>query len=265
MKLAINTVCLHHHSLDDALNICAAAGFKNIELLSVPGWKHVEAGKVCARELLAKAAALGLRYTGVHAGGIGGADEREVRESVAYIEKAIALAKELAADHIVFSGFPWPADLTPERREAICRQIGRSLKGLLPQLEAANLPVALENHYHCQIETVQDYLWAFESAGDSPLIGATLDTGHFTSSQVDVTEAARVLGKRTNNVHIKDHIGTQSVALGTGHTDNAGLVRELKHLGYARTLTCELEVADYENIVQHVNDAKPYIEKLMTA
>ena len=263
MKLAINTVCLHHHSLDDALKICAEAGFTNIELLSVPGWKHVEAGKVSAKELLDKAGALGLRFSGVHAGGIGGADEAQERDSVAYIEKAIALAKALSADHVVFSGFGWPKDLTPARREDICRRIGRALKGLLPKLETAHLPVALENHYGCQIETVQDYLWAFESAGDSPLLGATLDTGHFTSSEVDVIQAARVLGKRTVNVHIKDHIGTQSVALGTGNTDNAGLVRELKKLGYNRTLTCELEVADYDQIVRHVHDAKPYIEKLM--
>jgi len=264
MKLAINTVCLHHHSFDDAMAICAAAGFKNIELLAVPGWKHVEAGKVCARELLDKAAALGVRYSGVHAGGIGGDGEAQVRDSVAYIEKALALAKELSADHIVFSGYGWPKEgLTPARREAICRQIGRSLKGLLPKLEAANIPVALENHYCCQIETVQDYLWAFEEAGDSPLIGVTLDTGHFTSSEVDLVQAARTLGPRTVNVHIKDHIGTQSVALGTGKTDNAALVRELAKIGYNRTLTCELEVADYDNIVSHVNNAKPYIEKLM--
>ena len=264
MKLAINTVCLHHHSFDDAMPVCAAAGFKNIELLAVPGWKHVEAGKITARELLDKAASLGVRYSGVHAGGIGGDGEQQTRESVAYIEKAIALAKELGAGHVVFSGFGWPKEgLTPARREAICRQIGRSLKGLLPALEAAGIPVALENHYCCQIETVQDYVWAFEEAGDSPLIGVTLDTGHFTSSNVDLLETVRVLGRRTVNVHIKDHIGTQSVALGTGNTDNAGLVRALKKIGYTGPLTCELEVADYENIVRHVNDAKPYIEKLM--
>ncbi|MCL2701537.1 MAG: sugar phosphate isomerase/epimerase [Phycisphaerae bacterium] len=262
MKLAINTVCLHHHSLDDALNVCAGAGFTNIELLAVQGWKHVEAGKISAWELLDKAAALGLRYSGVHAGGIGAADEAQERNAIAYIETALTLAKELSADHIVFSGFGWPEGLTPARREAICRQIGRALKGLLPKLEAANIPVALENHYHCQIETVQDYLWAFEEAGDSPLLGVTLDTGHFTSSGVDLLQAARTLGPRTVNVHIKDHVATQSVALGTGNTDNAALVGELAKIGYKGYLTCELEVADYENIVRHVNDAKPYMEKL---
>jgi sugar phosphate isomerase/epimerase len=263
MKLAINTVCLHNHSFDDAMPICAAAGFKNIELLAVPGWKHVEAGKVSARELLDKAAALGVRYSGVHAGGIGGADDQEEQQTLAYIEKAIVLAKDIGAGHIVFSGCGWPKELTPARREAICRRIGRALKGLLPKLADANIPVALENHYGCQIETVQDYLWAFEAAGDSPLIGVTLDTGHFTSSNVDLLEAVRVLGGRTVNVHIKDHIGTQSVALGTGQTDNGALVRALKQLGYEGPLTCELEVADYENIVSHVNDARPYMEKLM--
>ena len=263
MKLAINTVCLHGHGYDDAMKVCAGAGFKDIELLAVPGWKHVEAGTVTARELLDKAAALGVRYSGVHAGGIDGTSEEGVRNSVAYIEKAIALAKELGAGHVVFTGFGWPKDMTPPQREEICHRIGRALKGLLPQLQAAGVAIALENHYLCQVETVADYEMIFAEAGDSPLLGVTLDTGHFTASQVDVAAAARALGKRTINVHLKDHIGTQSVALGTGHTDNAGLVRELANIGYKGYLTCELEVADYENIVRHVNDAKPYMENLV--
>lgn len=263
MKLAMNTVCMAHHSLDEALQTAADAGFTNIELLAVQGWRHVEAGKVDPEEMLDKARKLGLRYSGVHAGGMGAADDGQVEHSIRYIHTSIDFARALGVEHIVFTGWPWPEGLTPAKREEICRRFGRALKTLLPRLAEAGIPIALENHYHCQVETVQDYQQIFEAAGGpTPLLGVTLDTGHFTASQVDLVQAARTLGPRTINVHIKDHIGTQSVALGTGQTDNAALVRELRKQGYNGYLTCELEVADQENIVRYIHEAKPYMEKL---
>lgn len=264
MKIALNTVCLAHHSLDQALQVAAEAGFTNIELLAVQGWQHVEAGKVEPGALLEKAAKRGLRYSGLHAGGMGAATDQQVQESIGYIEKSIDLAKALAVEHIVFTGWPLPADQTLAQREELCRRFGRALKSLLPRLQAAGIPIALENHYHCQVETVQDYLWILDAAGKpTPLLGVTLDSGHFTASGVDLVEAARTLGPRTINVHVKDHIGTQSVALGQGRTDNAALVRELRKIGFDGYLTVELEVADQENIVRYVHQARPYLEKLL--
>ena len=72
----------------------------------------------------------------------------------------------------------------------------------------------------------------------------TLDTGHFTSANVDPAQVARTFAGRIFHVHIKDHIGTESVALGEGDTDNFAVVRELKAAGYDGYLSQEIELED---------------------
>lgn len=263
MRIAINTVCLHGHTLDEALQAAVDAGFREIELLAVQNWKHVEAGKADPEQLLAKAKKLGFRYGGVHAGGFSGTNDKEMEETLSYVKQCVPFAKALGATRLVFTGWQTPQGPDPATRTERCRRFGRGLRELVPIAQAAGIVIALENHYHCEVETLEDYREIFAIAGDSPFLGVTIDTGHFTSSEVDPVEVARVLGPRTLNVHIKDHIGLESFALGHGKTNNAGVVRELARHGYDGPLTVELEVHDYENIVKYVHEAYPYVQKLI--
>jgi inosose dehydratase len=119
----------------------------------------------------------------------------------------------------------------------------RSLEELIPMLEETGVKIALENHYKNWIQYVPDYEHIFQHI-DHQLVGITLDTGHFTSAKVDSVEVVRRFPDRIFHVHIKDHIGTQSVPLGEGVTDNFAVAKELKHIGFAGYLSQELEVSE---------------------
>ena len=99
---------------------------------------------------------------------------------------------------------------------------------------------------------------------DSPYLGLTIDTGHFTSSHIPLQEVIDQLGPWIKHVHIKDHIGTQSVGLGRGETDNVGFVSELRRIGYEGYLSMELEVEDKENIDLYLKEGFEYMKKLVS-
>src|SRR5206468_71911 len=108
---------------------------------------------------------------------------------------------------------------TAERAVMLTR-IARGLRELGSDLDRQGVRLTLENHYRFQIETLDDYLTLFATPGVSERIGATVDTGHFTASRVDIAGLVRRLGARVAHVHMKDHIGERSVGLGHGETDN---------------------------------------------
>ena len=263
MQPAINTVCMPELTWSEALAACKTAGFTRVEFLAVPGWAHIDPAKQSAAELTAAATRIGVQLVGIHAGGINGESDAALDDSTAYIRQVMELAGQLGATRVVFSGFPWPADLTPDIRAAILARIARRLAALAPRAEALGLNICLENHSHCQMETLADYEAVFAQV-DHPRVGATVDTGHFTASGVDPVSVVQGLGARVLNVHMKDHIGTESVGLGYGATNNLGVVRALRALGYPHDLTVELEVHDRANALRFVREAFPYLHNIIS-
>ena len=264
MKIAVNTICVREHAWRDALSEVADAGFESVELLAIEGWVHVQPGDVPASDVLAEAERHGLRICGLHAGGFGGSSEGELSRSVAYLRRAAALAAELGAEYMVFTGFPTPEGTGPSERAAIRTRLARGLEDLLPVTSGHGIPIALENHYSCQVETLEDMQAILDEVGAGVSdLGATVDTGHFTSSGIDPAAAVRALRERVIHVHVKDHVGHASVGLGSGETDNAAVVRELRELGYGGYLTVELEMPYGEDAMRHLREARPYVESLI--
>ena len=60
---------------------------------------------------------------------------------------------------------------------------------------------AIENHWYAEIARPEDCAAALASA--SPAVGVNIDTGHFAFLGCDLSAAARMLGRRTFNVHLK--------------------------------------------------------------
>ena len=65
------------------------------------------------------------------------------------------------------------------------------------------------------------------------------------------------------DIHIKDHKGTQSVGLGRGDTNNREFVRKLSQIGYQGELSMELEVEDKENIDTYLKEGYVYMQNLL--
>ena len=124
------------------------------------------------------------------------------------------------------------------------------------------IKVALEPHAGSQFQTETDYAEIFAHI-TTEQIGITIDTGHFHVVGVDWKALIREYPERIYNVHVKDHIGHQSVPIGEGEIDMPGLVHELRAIDYRGPLAVELEVEDPENLPQYVADAHQYLSNLI--
>ena len=100
--------------------------------------------------------------------------------------------------------------------------------------------------------------------GQSPRIGACVDTGHYLRSNQDPVAAVRKFGKRVYGVHLKDvktgpNGEKQFTEIGKGALDTVGLLRALKASHYNSRGIVSLE---YE---EHADDPMPYIQECLAA
>ena len=136
------------------------------------------------------------------------------------------------------------------------------IKALLPLIENKSVRLALEPHFGSQIQFFEDYEAIFDQIV-SPQVGITLDSGHFHSAGVDWKRLIHRYPERIYNFHVKDHIGIQSVPLGTGDIDLHGYIEELHAIGYDGALAVELEVIDLENLPRYCTEAFVYLRDLV--
>ncbi|GHT95682.1 hypothetical protein FACS1894141_4750 [Spirochaetia bacterium] len=122
--------------------------------------------------------------------------------------------------------------------------------------------LALEPHYNSQVMTLEDYRYIFQRV-TSPKIGITVDTGHFHAAGVNTIEFIKEFGNKVLNVHLKDHIGTQSVSIGEGEIDLKGIVKALDGIGYEGALAIEIEPEDHSKLPEYAKDAYLYMRKLV--
>lgn len=179
-------------------------------------------------------------------------------ETAALGAEHVALAARVASDldchRLVQTGGP--------RREGGIQQTVEGLRRLLDLIDDPNLQICLEPHVESQILTVADYDAIFAEL-DTPRLGITVDTGHFHSAGVDTEALIRKYPDRIYNVHLKDHIGSQSVVIGEGEIDLARLVTVLGEVGYAGPLAVEMEVTDTENLPKYIGPAYQHMAGLL--
>ena len=121
----------------------------------------------------------------------------------------------------------WKAHL--ERRAARLREV-------LPRAEELGLVLALENH---QDATSEDLLALWDSVGNSPAYGVTLDTGNALAVAEDPVEFARRVAPLVRHVHFKDytlHLAPEGYRLvrcaaGDGVIDFPGILTVLRQSG----------------------------------
>ena len=260
MKISVSSVCWWRDDRVSVLRKAAGAGFKFVELLTFPDPEicnvHGDLRTVSTSQLRRELSDHDLTPAGLHLGAIMTATEAKRRSMTDYCKRAVEVAVELNCGVIVEGG--------PDRATEPIEPFMKSLEELVPVFEKTPVRLGLENHYHNWIQYIPDYEWIFSRIG-SPSVGMTLDTGHFTSAGVDPVEVAGKFARRVFHVHVKDHVGTQSVALGTGQTDNIGVVRVLKEAGYDGYLSQEIEVADHSKADQAAAEGFTYMTKLLRA
>ncbi len=257
MRIALSSVCLPDLSWREVLAAAATAGYRDVELLAIQGWKHIDPYSITAAEIQVETKRTGVQIISLHAGGLDGLDDTTIAATEQYLRRVLQLAHELGVPLVNVNGGIMPA--SGDARPPMLQRIRAALRRLAPVLEQLNLRLTLENHFKFQIEQPEHYDGLFVS----PRIGVTIDTGHFTAAGVDMPPFIRRLGQRVFHIHIKDHIGPQSVALGDGLTDNAGVVAALREIGYAGHLSVELELHNPAARLPSVQAALPYLRRLL--
>lgn len=211
-------------------------------------WANIDLIHQCAAEA-------GLeRCTEVYGSAFPTGSNEEAIDAVAARVRLFDVAEKLGSPLVVMTGRP--------RREGGIVPTIAGIKALLPLIEDKPIKLALEPHYGSQIQFIEDYDAIFDQI-ESPQVGITLDSGHFHSAGVDWKRLIERYSSRIYNFHVKDHVGTQSVALGTGEVDLRGYIQELHAIGYEGALAVELEVVDLENLPRYCADAFVYLRDLV--
>jgi len=164
------------------------------------------------------------------------------------------VAEKMGSPVVVITGRP--------RKEGGLEPTIAGIKALLPLIERKPVKLALEPHYGSQIQNIEDYDAIFDQI-ESRQVGITIDSGHFHSAGVDWKRLIHRYAGRIYNFHVKDHVGTQSVPLGTGEVDLRGYIEELHAIGYEGALAVELEVEDPENLPRYGAEAFVYLRDLV--
>jgi sugar phosphate isomerase/epimerase len=171
--------------------------------------------------------------------------------SLALIAEA---AQKMRSPLVVFTG--------GRRRSKGLEATIAGIKRLLPLIADKPVKLAIEPHYRTQIENRADYDQILSEI-NTPKVGITIDIGHFHSAGVDWQALIRAYPDRIYNVHVKDHVGTQSVPIGAGEIDLRGLIEELHATNYNGALAVELEVVDPENLPRYCAEAYTYLRDLV--
>jgi L-ribulose-5-phosphate 3-epimerase len=240
-RLAASTNSYHSYSLAEALAGIAAAGFKNVELTSVPGWtEHVpreasDADLQQVRDLLAENDLTPISLSG-HS-------DLVSDEGVAEFRKALRLCKELGISMITTST-GGHADTSSggldEQREQFLARIGV----LADEAADDGITICLETHGGL-LATGAISADLVRQIG-KPNVGINYDAGNVifygdTRPEQDVQAAAQHI----NHMHIKDQIGGAGVwnfpAVGTGEIDYATIFDVVDAAGFTGPCSVEVE------------------------
>ncbi|WP_235885422.1 sugar phosphate isomerase/epimerase family protein [Paenibacillus cymbidii] len=120
------------------------------------------------------------------------------------------------------------------------------LNEVVQDLDETGVELCLENHHKSQFQFHDDYAEIMDALADTK-IGITFDSGHFHSSKVDIAVFLQTFAARIRHVHLKDHIGTQAVSLGSGEIALPQIIRQLKNNNYREYISIELESNIHNN------------------
>jgi L-ribulose-5-phosphate 3-epimerase len=240
-RLAVSTNSYHTYSLDEALAGIAGAGFRSVELSSVPGWtEHVrrdadDAELQRVRDLLAEHHLTAVSMSGhTDLASEAGADD---------FRNVFRLCAALGISMVTTStgGHDDSSQGTPEEQKAAFLKLFRPLAD-----EAAGMGISICLETHGGISATGAMAAELVREIDRPNVGVNYDTGNVifygsTRPETDIAAAADVV----KHLHIKDKVGGPGVwnfpAIGTGEVDFRPVFDALAKVNFRGPCSVELE------------------------
>ena len=240
-RLAASTNSYHSYSLEEALDGIARAGFRSVELTSVPGWtEHVRRDADDEEIQRVKNLLAQHRLSPVS---LSGHSDLVSDEGVTEFRKAIDIARKLGISKITTST-GGHADTSggdlDEQREAFLARIGP----LADEAAQDGIDICLETHGGLLATGVMAKE-LIQRIG-RPNVGINYDPGNLifygdTRPEEDLPGAVDTV----THMHIKDQIGGAGVwnfpQIGTGDVDYKALFETLDAAGFAGPCSIEIE------------------------
>jgi sugar phosphate isomerase/epimerase len=267
-RLSASTNSYHTYSLEDALAGIAAAGFRCVELVSVPGWtEHVR--RNAGDEEIGRVKDL-LRQYGLTAVSLSGHSDLVSDKGVAEFRKALGLCRTLKIPMITTSTGGHDASSAGDLNEQRVHFLHR-ITPLCDEAEADGITICLETHGGLlatgamAAELIRQI--------DKPNIGINYDSGNVifygsTRPEEDIKAAAPLV----KHMHIKDQIGGAGVwnfpAIGTGEIDYRAIFNELDAVGFDGPCSIEIEFEgepwpSLDDVNQAMADSYQYVRQFI--
>ena len=240
-RLAASTNSYHTYSLDDALAGIAAAGFKSVELTSVPGWsEHVRRDSSVEAIAYVKDA---LKNYGLDAISLSGHSDLVSDAGAVEFRKALTIANKLGISYVTTSTGGHDASSAgelDEQRDRFLERVG----GLADEAAALGITICLETHGGL-LATGAQATELVERIG-KPNVGINYDPGNVVfyggvRPEDDIAAAAQVI----KHMHCKDKIGGKGVwnfpTTGTGEVDFQPIFAALDAVGFNGPVSVEVE------------------------
>ncbi len=265
MQFSVASANLFDQPFEQALQIIAEAGFRNIELdlfWTRKEWAMAQHLKdVPVKSVIKSIQGAGLRISSIHDGG--GVLENEI-SITGFINPALdQYLSEMgyAPDCLVFHtphiegnpGMEWWGRFSGE----IVRALEKYRKAC-SFITIENMPFF--DGYFVPLTTPEE-LNAFVSENG---LSVTFDTTHYAQIGIDIVQAARILGRDIKTIHLSDFkAGSLHAFIGEGELDLAGFfgVIDRENLN-AITLECTLSSMDSP---EHKMDCNELINRLKEA
>jgi sugar phosphate isomerase/epimerase len=240
LNIAVSSCCNPDLALEDLLTAYSGIGFHRLELFT--SWtKSALDYKADFRKYLDIFAKYKMQLISLHLPAVPDVSDASIDEAVI----AAHFAVEMGASVVVFKA---------KSRELYIK----TARIFLDRVEGLPVTTVLQNHARSPISTLHDVKTVKEGIAD-PRMKSLLEVGHFHSVGVSWQEACSLLGNSIALVHIKDQMREQSVPFGNGEIDLSGLFGHLRAVGYQGDIVVEMEVADRENTLNYLRDAKQYM------
>lgn len=231
----------HSYSLEEALAGIAKAGFKSVELTSVPGWtEHVR--RDAGAEELASVKDL-LNHYGLTAVSLAGHSDLVSQAGIAEFRKALNIAQKLGIGYVTTSTGGHDASsggsLEEQRNHFLA-----NIRPLADEAAAAGITICLETHGGLLASGVIAKKLVEDIGKEN--IGINYDPGNVIFyGAVRPEEDIQSSADAVKHMHCKDQIGGPGVwnfpAVGTGEVDFATIFAALDKVRFTGPVSIEIE------------------------
>ena len=190
-----------------------------------------------------KAKEYGIRYSSLHLPAIEAGDNESFKEAM----KWFRFADELGIPVCVFNS---------HKKESYAKLLAK----MVSETEAFKPILVVQVHEGRSLESLEDVQQVLKEV-DHPKVKALHELGSYHAIGVSWKKVIDTFWPRIGLFHLKDMVGPQSVAFGTGEIDFASFFDTVNSIGYTGSFVIELATKDNENTNRYFKEAFQFFKQ----